>query len=69
MIKLKYNGRTFTDGRSLANAMTRDLNRQVEAKLRSAASASGVRISKTREGLQVEGDADRIAHFQKRLGR
>lgn len=47
MIKLKYKGRTFTNGHSLANAMTRDMNQQIERNLRQAAAASGVRVRKT----------------------
>lgn len=69
MMKLKYKGRTFTNGRSLANAMTRDLNQEVERKLRQAASSSGLRVRKTHKGLEVEGDAANMDRFYKRLGR
>lgn len=69
MMKLKYKGRTFTNGRSLANAMTRDFNQEVERKLRQAASSSGLRVRKTHKGLEVEGDAANMDRFYKRLGR
>lgn len=69
MIKMKYNGRTFTNGRSLANAMTRDMNQQIERKVRQAAAASGVRVRKSHKGLEVEGDAEHMDRFQKRLGK
>lgn len=69
MIKMKYKGRTFTNGRSLANAMTRDMNQQVERSVRQAAVASGVRVRKTAKGLEVEGDAEHMNRFHKRLGK
>lgn len=69
MLKLKYNGRTFSNGRSLANAMTRDFNNEVERKVRRAAAASGVRVRKTHKGLEIEGDANKVARFNNRLGR
>lgn len=69
MIKMKYKGRTFTSGRSLANAMTRDLNSQFERQVRQAASASGVRVRKTHKGLEIEGDAAHMARFNSRIGR
>ncbi|WHZ38640.1 hypothetical protein [Sagittula sp. MA-2] len=69
MIKMKYKGRTFTNGRSLANAMTRDINQQVERSVRQAAAASGVRVRKTPKGLEVEGDAERMDRFHKRFGK
>ena len=68
MIKMKYKGRTFTNGRSLANAMTRDMTQQVERSVRQAAAASGVRVRKTTKGLEVEGDAEHMDRFHKRLG-
>ncbi len=69
MFKMKYKGRTFSNGRSLANAMTRDFNNEIERKLRQAASSSGVRIRKTHKGFEVEGDTDKMARFNNRLGR
>jgi hypothetical protein len=69
MIKMKYKGRTFTNGRSLANAMTRDMNQQVERTVRQAAASSGVRVRKTLKGFDVEGDTDRMDRFHKRLGK
>ena len=69
MIKMKYKGRTFTTGRSLANAMTRDMNQQVERTVRQAAVSSGVRVRKTHKGFEVEGDADHMDRFHKRLGK
>lgn len=69
MIKMKYKGRTFTNGRSLANAMTRDMNQQVERSVRQAAALSGVRVRKTHKGFEVEGDADHMDRFHRRLGK
>ena len=69
MIKMKYKGRTFTTGRSLANAMTRDMNQQVERTVRQAAASSGVRVRKTHKGFEVEGDAVHMDRFHKRLGK
>ena len=69
MIKMKYKGFTFTNGRSLVNAMTRDMNQQVERSVRQAAAASGARVRKTSKGLEVEGDADNMDRFHKRLGK
>lgn len=66
---MKYKGRTFTNSRSLANAMTRDFNQEVERKLRQAASSSGLRVRKTHKGLEVEGDTASMDRFYKRLGR
>lgn len=67
MIKMKYKGRTFNNARSLADAMARDMNQQVEQGIRRAATSSGVRIRKTIKGFEVEGDAAGMQRFQKRL--
>ena len=69
MIKMKYKGRTFTNGRSLANAMTRDFNNEIERKVRQAAASSGVRVRKTHKGYELEGDAHSMTRFNNRLGR
>ncbi|MEL6243484.1 MAG: hypothetical protein AAGJ84_15190 [Pseudomonadota bacterium] len=69
MIKMKYKGRTFTNGRSLANAMTRDFNNEIERKVRQAATSSGVRVRKTHKGFELEGDANSMTRFNNRLGR
>lgn len=66
---IKYKGRSFTNGRSLANAMTRDFNNEIERKVRQAAAASGVRVRKTHKGLEIEGDAQKVARFNNRIGR
>lgn len=66
---IKYKGRTFTNGRSLASAMTRDINQEIERKLRQAASSSGLRMRKTHKGIEVEGDAANMDRFYKRLRR
>lgn len=68
MLKLKYNGRTFTNGRSLADAMTRDFNQGIERKIRQAASSSGVRVRKTHKGFEIEGEAEKMNRFSNRLG-
>lgn len=69
MLKFKYKGRSFSSGKSLANAMQRDMNQAVERKIRSAASASGARVRKTSQGFEVEGDAARMDRFHNRLAR
>ncbi len=69
MITIKYKGRTFTNGRSLAQAMNRDMDKQIERRIRQAAAASGVRVRKTPKGFEVEGDSDRMDRFHKRLGK
>lgn len=69
MLKIKYKGRSFSSGQSLANAMQRDMNQAVERKIRSAASASGTRVRKTSKGFVVEGDAARMDRFHNRLSR
>lgn len=69
MIKMKYKGRTFTNGRSLADAMNRDMNQQIERSVRQAAASSGVRVRKTHKGFEVDGDAGNMDRFHKRLGK
>ena len=69
MIKMKYKGKTFTNGRSMANAMTRDMNQKIERSVRQAAAASGVRVRKTHKGFEVEGDAEQMNRFRKRLAK
>lgn len=69
MLKMKYKGRTFSNGRSLANAMTQDLNSEIERKMRQAASYSGVRLRKTHKGFEIEGDANSMVRFNNRIGR
>jgi hypothetical protein len=69
MLKFKYKGRGFSSGKSLANAMQRDMNQAVERKIRSAASASGTRARKTSKGFEVEGDAACMGRFHNRLAR
>lgn len=69
MLQLKYKGRTFTNGRALADAMTRDFNQEIERRVRNAAAATGVRVRKTHKGFEVEGEADNMNRFNNRLGR
>lgn len=69
MIKIKYKGRNYSSGRSLANAMQRDMNQTVERTIRSAASASGARVRKTAKGFEVEGNAEHMDRFYNRLTR
>ena len=68
MIKLKYKGRSFSNGRSLAQAVTRDVEREAEQRVRRAASAAGVRVKKTPKGLSVEGDPEKVRRFKQKLG-
>lgn len=69
MIKMKFKGRTFNNARSLANAITRDLNQKIERNVRQAAATSGVRVRKTHTGIKIEGDAEHMERFHKRLKR
>ena len=69
MLKIKYRGRTFTNERSFANAMARDLSQEVERKVRFAASGSGLRVRKTSRGLQIEGTVSKMNRFHSRLVR
>ena len=66
---IRYKGRTFTSGRALADAMTRDINQAVEHKVRQAAASSGARVRKTAKGFEIEGDATKLGRFYHRLGR
>lgn len=68
MIEIKYKGRTFSNGQSLAKAMTRDMKQQIERNVRQAA-ALGVRVRKAHKGLKIEGDTEHMECFQKRLGK
>lgn len=69
MLKLTYKGRTFTNGRALADAMARDFNQEIERRIRGAASATGVRVRKTHKGFEIEGEANNMTRFNSRLGR
>lgn len=69
MLKFKYKGRSFSSGKSLANAMQLDINQAVERKIRSAASVSGTRVRKTSNGFEIEGDAEHMDRFHSRLVR
>lgn len=66
---MKYNGRSYSSGRALANAMKRDVNQKLERNIRSAASCSGVRVKKTHKGIEVVGDSDKLNRFYRRLGK
>ena len=57
MLKFKYKGRSFSSGRSLANAMQRDMNQAVERKIRSAASASGTRVRKISKASDLKSES------------
>lgn len=58
----------MTSGRSLANAMQRDIDRGFEQEVRRAASRSGTRLRKTSKGFEIEGDARKLSRFYNRLG-
>jgi hypothetical protein len=66
---IKYKGRTFSSGQSLSNAIKRDINQSIERKVRQAAAGSGARVRKTRKGFEIEGDAQHMTRFYRRLGR
>ncbi|WP_298922403.1 hypothetical protein [uncultured Roseobacter sp.] len=66
---IKYKGRTFSSGQSLANAIKRDINQSLERKVRQAAAASGTRVRKTSGGFEIEGNAQHMSRFYNRLGR
>ena len=67
MAKFKYKGRTFSSGRSLTNAVTRDINRKIENKIRQAAAPSGAKVRKTHDGFEVTGNAAQLDRFHRRL--
>lgn len=69
MLTLKYKGRRFTSGRSLARALERDFKTAVEKEVRHAAGASGLTVRKTAEGLEVTGEAPNVRRFTDRLKR
>lgn len=62
-MKMKYNGR------SLANAMNRDIEQSIERELRRVASVSGARIRKTYKGFEIEGNPKNLGRFCDKLGR
>ena len=64
---MKFNERTFTNGRSLADAMIRDVNQKIERNLRQAAMSSGVQMKKTAKGFEFEGTPENINRLYKRL--
>lgn len=66
---IKYKGRTFSSGQSLANAIKRDINQSIERKVRQAAAASGTSVRKTTDGFMIEGDVQHMDRFYNRLGR
>lgn len=66
MLTLKYKGRRFTSGRSLARALERDFKAGVEKVVRRAAGASGLTVRKTAEGLEVTGDSTSVLRFTDR---
>lgn len=68
MIRFKYKGRSFSNARSLTQAMVRDVEQTWERNVRSAAAATGVRVTKTVKGLEVRGSAPGMSRFHRRLG-
>ncbi|TRW98820.1 hypothetical protein FNJ84_04510 [Paracoccus sp. M683] len=69
MMKIKYNGRTFFSGQSLANAITRDMNQSIGRQVRQAAAASNTSVRKTTKDFEIKGDAADLSRFYDRLGR
>lgn len=69
MLTLKYKGRRYTNGRSLAGALERDVKAAFEKEVRRAAGASGLTVRKTAGGLEVTGDATKVRRFTDRLER
>ena len=66
-MSFKYKGRSF----SLAGAMMKaeeDLLQGVERQMKRAASLSGAKTRKTREGLEIKGTVEQLERFQRRLG-
>jgi len=49
--------------------MTRDFNQEIERRIRSASSATGVRVRKTHKGFEIEGETNNMTRFNNRLGR
>lgn len=68
-MRIKYKGRSFSSGRSLASAITRDFKNEYERRMRSAAAATGVRLVRTAQGLRAEGTVEQLKRFNNRLAR
>ena len=69
-LKLKYNGRSFSNPRSMAAAMERDLKSHVERQLRQAASGAGAHVTKKANGdFEIKGTLDQMDRFNRRLGK
>lgn len=68
-MKFTFKGRTFSSARSMADAMNREVKRGVESKIRSAASSSGIQLSKTSGGFELKGTPEQLNRFNQRLGR
>lgn len=69
MIKFKYKGRSFSSARSLTNALKTDIQNAYEQRVRQAASASGLSVRKTSQGIEVSGSAASMERFNNRLGK
>ena len=68
MLTIKYKGRRFSSGQALANVIKRDAEEALERQVRQAAGATGASVRKTARGLEVSGDATKMARFYRRLG-
>lgn len=66
-IKFRYKGRSFSSASSLTNAVQRDLQQTVDRQVRTAASGSGARLRKTRDGYEIEGTAAQLERFNRRF--
>lgn len=67
---MKYKGRTFSSGQSLANAVQRDIKTAVERAVRNAASSSGARTTRASNGnLIIQGSPAAIARFTRKITR
>ena len=66
-VSFKYKGRSFSSARSMMQAAQRDIQNDIERKVRQAAAMSGLRTTKTSQGLEFKGSADQIDRFYRRL--
>jgi len=53
----------------MMQALRRDVQNQIERNIRQAASASGLRTTKTSKGLELKGTTEQIERFNRRVGK
>lgn len=68
-LSFKYKGRSFSSAHSMMQAAQRDVQNDIERKMRQAASSAGLQTTKTSKGLEVKGTADQMERFYRRIGK